>query len=121
MMAEMSYATSFAVVDVDDASMSPYAEATYSYDVSVSGEIARTMWVYAAPFIFFTGILGNTLILFVMSQRRMRGTSTAVYLQWMAVCDLIVLVTGMVPEWLDSYKAFKLREVGFLNYTFFKL
>lgn len=32
----------------------------------------------------------------------MRGTSTCAYLMLMAVADLMVLITGMLPEWLDA-------------------
>ena len=64
--------------------------------------VAATLWVYAGPCIFVVGMCGNILILAVMSQRRMRGTSTCVYLQSMAVADLCVLVSGMVTEWVEA-------------------
>lgn len=64
--------------------------------------VAATLWVYAGPCIFIIGLCGNILILVVMSQRRMRGTSTCLYLQWMAVADLCVLVSGMVTEWVEA-------------------
>ena len=64
--------------------------------------VAATLWVYVGPCIFIIGLCGNILILAVMSQRRMRGTSTCVYLQWMAVADLCVLVSGMITEWVEA-------------------
>jgi len=64
--------------------------------------VAATLWVYAGPCIFIVGMCGNILILAVMSQRRMRGTSTCVYLQSMAVADLCVLVSGMITEWVEA-------------------
>jgi len=62
------------------------------------------LWSYVGPSIFAVGVVGNVLILVAMAQRRMRGTSTCVYLQCMAVADLAVLLTGMIPEWLDARK-----------------
>jgi len=64
--------------------------------------VAATLWVYVGPCIFVVGLCGNALVLAVMAQRRMRGTSTAVYLQWMAVADLCVLVSGMITEWVEA-------------------
>ena len=64
--------------------------------------IAATLWSYVGPGIFAIGIVGNILILVAMAQRRMRGTSTCVYLRRMAVADLAVLLTGMIPEWLEA-------------------
>jgi len=60
------------------------------------------LWSYVGPGIFAVGIVGNILILVAMAQRKMRGTSTCVYLRCMAAADLAVLVTGMIPEWLDA-------------------
>ena len=60
------------------------------------------LWSYVGPCIFNVGIVGNILILVTMAQRRMRGTSTCVYLQCMAAADLAVLLTGMIPEWLEA-------------------
>ena len=64
--------------------------------------IAATLWSYVGPGIFAIGIVGNILILVAMAQRRMHGTSTCVYLRCMAVADLAVLLTGMIPEWLEA-------------------
>jgi len=64
--------------------------------------VAATLWIYVGPCIFIIGICGNILVLAVMSQRRMRGTSTCVYLQWMAVSDICVLVSGMITEWVEA-------------------
>lgn len=64
--------------------------------------VAATLWVYVGPCIFVVGLCGNALVLAVMSQRRMRGTSTCVYLQWMAVADICVLVSGMITEWVEA-------------------
>ncbi|ELU09778.1 hypothetical protein CAPTEDRAFT_169933 [Capitella teleta] len=64
--------------------------------------ISQLIWVFAGPVIFFVGIVGNALILLVMAKKRMRGTTTSVYLRLMAFADLCVLITGMIPEWLEQ-------------------
>jgi len=73
--------------------------------------VAATLWVYAGPCIFIIGMCGNILILLVMSQRRMRGTSTCVYLQFMAVADLCVLVSGMITEWVEALFGIIFKEL----------
>ena len=79
--------------------------------LSASPHLADILWTYVGPTIFAVGMGGNILVLLVMSQRRMRGTTTCVYLQWMAVTDLLVLVTGMIPEWLQARYHFYIRDV----------
>jgi len=64
--------------------------------------LAASLWIHAGPCIFVVGLIGNVCVLLVMSQRRMRGTSTCVYLRWMAVADLCVLVSGMITEWVEA-------------------
>jgi len=73
--------------------------------------LAATLWTYAGPCIFVVGICGNVCVLLVMSQRRMRGTSTCVYLQWMAVADLFVLVSGMITEWVEAVFDIVFKEI----------
>jgi len=73
--------------------------------------VAATLWTYAGPCIFFIGLFGNTCILLVMSQRRMQGTSTCVYLQWMAAADILVLVSGMVTEWVEALFDIVFKEI----------
>lgn len=64
--------------------------------------LGQTLWIYVGPFIFVTGIVGNILVLVVMSGRRMQGTTTSVYLRVMAIADICVLIAGMIPEWLEA-------------------
>lgn len=68
-------------------------------------------WIFVAPIIFWVGIVGNALILAVMAQKWMRGTSTSSYLIAMAIADLCVLVTGMIPEWLEANGFVTLKEL----------
>ncbi len=63
--------------------------------------LAQILWIYAGPVVFVTGVVGNVLVLFVMGTRRMQGTTTCVYLRFMAIADICVLITGLIPEWLE--------------------
>lgn len=74
-------------------------------------QVARMLWVFGGPFIFFAGLGGNTLIVAVMTRRRMQGSSTCVYLTLMAIADTMVLLTGMIPEWLEAARIVVLKEL----------
>lgn len=73
-----------------------------SSSMTFGNDLAKTLWKYVGPPIFVVGIIGNVLILVVMSRRHMRGTTTSVFLRWMAAADLCVLFTGMIPEMLEA-------------------
>nr|AKQ63053.1 orphan G-protein coupled receptor 49 [Platynereis dumerilii] len=87
--------------------------------------LAKTLWIYVAPFIFVVGVIGNVLILIVMMRRKFQGTTTCIYLRLMALADLLVLIIGMVPEWLSANDIVIFKEVHpvtcklekFLQYT----
>ena len=74
-------------------------------------DLSRLLWIYIAPVIFFVGLIGNTLVLLVMRRRRMRGTSTSVYLRFLAVFDIFVLIVGMLPEWFEYMGILVFKEV----------
>jgi len=38
-----------------------------------------------------------------MTRRRMSGTTTSTHLSVMAVADTMVLVSGLIPEWLEAF------------------
>ena len=98
-----SFANSSPANDVLNMSVGPAPVAmTTATTPSDSKQVANMLWTFAAPLIFCTGVVGNVLILFVMSRRRMRGTTTSLYLRAMALGDLCALVTGIIPEWLEA-------------------
>lgn len=66
------------------------------------GDIPRLLWVFIGPIIFVVGLCGNLLVIMVMSRKRMKGTTTCVYLRSMAVADLGVIIGGIIPEWLEA-------------------
>jgi hypothetical protein len=70
---------------------------------SVAGnEVIVLLWQILGPILILVGFVGNVLVLVTMTQRRMRGTSTYVYLVGMAVIDLVVLTVGLLPAWLEG-------------------
>lgn len=71
----------------------------------------QVLWNFVAPAIFVIGIIGNLLILLVMTRSWMRGTSTSSYLIAMAIADLCVLVSGMIPEWLEANEIVTFKEI----------
>lgn len=87
--------------DVLNMSVSP-APDTVTTATPSDSHVARMLWTFAAPLIFCTGVVGNIIILLVMGRRRLRGTTTSLYLRAMALGDLCALVTGIIPEWLEA-------------------
>ena len=64
--------------------------------------LAKTLWIFVAPFIFFVGVTGNVLVIAIMGRKRMRGTTTSVYLRLMAMADIGAIISGIIPEWLEA-------------------
>lgn len=72
------------------------------------------IWNIFAPVIFIPGCLGNILIVLVIRRGAMRTSSTCVYVTFIAIFDLITLVSGMSNEWLkvSSIQEIFTREFG---------
>lgn len=70
------------------------------------------IWVYVAPIILIFGFVGNLLTIAVMSRRRYAGTNVQVYLMALAVFDTLVLITGMIPEWLHNCRIVTFRDIN---------
>lgn len=54
-----------------------------------------------SPILLIFGTFGNVLTIIVLSKRRSRGSSTAVYLCGLAISDIIALNTGLLRQWLN--------------------
>ena len=70
------------------------------------------VWVYVSPWILFIGVAGNILTLLVMSRRRLRGSSTWVYLSAMAVADSLALFFRIPPEFFEAAKLFIFNDLS---------
>lgn len=87
-----------------------HPNSTNATDRSTS-DLVEILWNFVAPVIFVVGLIGNLLILAVMTRTWMRGTSTGSYLIAMAVADLFVLVSGMIPEYLEAIDIVTFKEI----------
>ena len=63
--------------------------------------ISQLLWMTAGPLVFFAGVIGNIIILIVLRRgKHSRHSITNLYVTLIAAADLIVLLIGMVNEWL---------------------
>ena len=62
---------------------------------------SRTVWVYVSPVILITGFVGNLLALTVLLRRPLRESSTFCLLAALAVTDSVVLLNGLLRDWLS--------------------
>jgi len=70
--------------------------------IAAERDATTLLWAVGGPSLLAVGVVGNVLTLVTMTRRRMRGTSTCVYLCAMALVDLVVLFTGLTFNWLDG-------------------
>jgi hypothetical protein len=100
-------------------SRAPCSNLGNSNSSSSSGKVAGSdvivlLWQILGPILLLVGFTGNILVLITMTRRRMRGTSTYVYLVGMAAIDLIVLTVSVLPAWLDGSNIFSIKvKAGF--------
>lgn len=94
-------------------------------EVVAADDVTTLLWAVCGPTVLVVGVVGNALILVTMAQRRMRGTSTCVYLSAMAVVDLMVLAAGLTHNWLEGAGYVTIQDLSpaacklekFLDYT----
>ncbi|KAI0229932.1 hypothetical protein LSAT2_019666 [Lamellibrachia satsuma] len=77
---------------------------------NATDELDRHIWLYAAPVLFIVGLCGNSLTVAVSRRKRLRNTTVSVFLSAMALADNLVLITGILPEWLSICFAYEARE-----------
>lgn len=66
--------------------------------------ISKVIWNTTPPILLIVGTLGNVMTILVLMQRRNRNISTAIYLTALAMSDMFLLLSGLLPDWL--YKAY---------------
>ncbi|CAH1795610.1 unnamed protein product [Owenia fusiformis] len=67
--------------------------------IFIEKEIENIIWDFVPPFIISIGTLGNVLSLIVLLGKKLRKTTWSLYLIVLAVCDTIVLFTGLFRQW----------------------
>lgn len=65
-----------------------------------------------SPVLMIFGTLGNILTIIVLSRRKSRGSSTAMYLCGLAVSDIIALNTGLLRQWLSYLISVDIRSLS---------
>jgi hypothetical protein len=65
-------------------------------------ETIKVVWFSVSVILLVIGVIGNSLVLLTMSRQQLNGTSTSVYLMTMAVLDTLVLIVGLIPDWLEG-------------------
>lgn len=80
-------------------------------EASNVSSIDEYMWIYFSPIVLILGLCGNILTIVVMRRKRLRGTTTSVYMPVMAVFDTVALCYGIVPEWLKATELVEFREL----------
>jgi len=70
------------------------------------------VWIYVSPCVLLIGVVGNVLTLLVMARRRMRGSSTCVYLSAIAVADTLALLCRIPPEFFEAARLFTFKELS---------
>lgn len=61
---------------------------------------SRMLWMTVAPVILVSGLLGNAASLMVFTRASLRTSSTYTLLSFLAVSDSLVLVSGLLRDWL---------------------
>jgi hypothetical protein len=74
-------------------------------------DVARMIWIVGSPIIFAVGVFGNLMTIFVLTSKRVKTTSTTIFLTFIAVADLF-MVTIMLPRWWLIYLfGFDIRHI----------
>ena len=81
---------------------------SYSHLLPITENIRK----FCNPFLFLVGTIGNLLTILVLSQRKNRHTSTAIFLLFLAISDIMILFTSYVSEWTFTMWKFDFREVN---------
>lgn len=70
------------------------------------------IWKYVSPLLIILGTVGNILAITVLSRRRSRNNSTAIFLCALGVSDIILLNTELLREWMLAVFDFDIRTSG---------
>ena len=73
-------------------------------------EMANAIWSWVSPIILILGTIGNILSAYIMSQKPLRRSVTALYLSVLAVVDTLVLYTGLLRYWIKAISGVDIRN-----------
>ena len=70
------------------------------YSLDSTPYIIEFLTIYFAPFLLFSGTLGNILSLVVFSGPALKRSATAFYFRALAIADTLALNFGLWPNWM---------------------
>ena len=73
---------------------------------------AVVLWKIVSPLLMIVGISGNLLSLWVLSRKRMRYTTSSVYLRLLAIVDTGVILLPVLRNLIYYYTAVNIRELS---------
>ncbi|KAK3600679.1 hypothetical protein CHS0354_029543 [Potamilus streckersoni] len=74
--------------------------------------VALALWKWISPCLLVLGGVGNILCIVILTNKKTRGSSTAVYLTSLAVADLLVLYTGLLRQWVKFQFEIDIRHLA---------
>ena len=86
----------------------PNGTNSYLYLLDISKNIKK----FCLPTLFVVGTIGNLLTVLILSLKKNRSTSTAMFLLFLAVSDIMILFTSYLSEWMVIMWNFNFREVN---------
>ncbi len=81
----------------------------------IENKIAYGVWKYMGLCIICIGVGGNVLSFFVMEQCQFKGSITTLFLQVLAWVDTLVLVSGLLRQWLNVVVHVDMRNLSSLG------
>lgn len=73
---------------------------------------AILIWKTIPPVLIIFGTIGNTLTVVVLTRKSIRNSTTALYLTFLTLSDLIVLHIGLLRRWLIHLFDFDVRQIS---------
>ena len=70
------------------------------------------LWRIITPIFIVIGLSGNVLSVVVFSRKRMRNTTTSVYLRFLAVVDSLVILTALLRDMVLYYTFIDVRKLS---------
>ncbi len=81
-------------------------------------KIAAALWLYVSPIIIIVGILGNFMSVIVMSLKQLRGSVTSLFLMVLSITDTLVLLSGLLRQWILSLADLDVRTLSLAGCRF---
>ncbi|OAF69522.1 hypothetical protein A3Q56_02692 [Intoshia linei] len=74
--------------------------------------ISAYIWLYVPPILIPIGMIGNILIICVINRKVFHHSTTRIYMITISTLDIVVLLIGSLPEWLEECQVFVFKELG---------